>query len=350
MKLSEAKEALRQCRAANRPAFLLGPPGVGKSAIAMQLADELFAEKYGFQVEGTKLRDKKTGRYANKRPYFRDERMLQRDPVEVAGLFRIDGDTTTRTRPDFLPVDGEGIIILDELPNAPMLTQVACYQLLHDGCIGQHTLLDTWWVLAAGNRGVDRTGINKMPNALRNRFAWINIEVDAAEWVEWGLANGIATEVLAFIRFRPELLFTFDPKKNDNAFATPRTWEYLSDVLKAGNGEISVELAKGIVGEGPATEFIAFLKIFRSLPDPDVILMDPSGAKVPEDPATLYAICGALSNKASEQNFGRVVEYANRLPDEFSVLLVRDAVKRDNQLSLTRAFVEWTSKHNDVLI
>lgn len=325
MKPSEVKKALKQCRLANRPAFLLGPPGIGKSAVANQLADEL---KIG----------------------FRDERMLQRDPVEVAGLFRIDGDTTQRTRPDFLPTDGEGILLLDELPAAPTLTQVACYQLIQDKRIGQFPLEPGWWCVAAGNREVDRAAVNKMPTPLRNKFVWINFEVDVNDWIEWALTHDVATEVMAFIRFRPELLFTFDPKKNDYAFATPRTWEYLSDLVKAGGGDISLELAGGTVGEGPAMEFIAFLKIYRNLPSPDVILMDPSNAKVPEDPATLYAVCGSLSQKSSDQNFGRVIEYANRLPDEFSVLLVRDAVKRDNQLSLTRAFIGWTSVHSEVLI
>jgi hypothetical protein len=92
------------------------------------------------------------------------------------------------------------------------------------------------------------------------------------------------------------------------------------------------------------------LRIYKNLPDPDVILMKPKEAKVPEDPATLFAVCGAIANKASEQNIGRVVEYANRLPVEFSVLLIRDCVNRDESLVQTRAFIEWSSKNSDVLI
>jgi len=86
------------------------------------------------------------------------------------------------------------------------------------------------------------------------------------------------------------------------------------------------------------------------LPDPDMVIMAPKKAVVPTDPATLYAICGAVAQKASEQNMKNVVEYANRLPVEFSVLLIRDCVNRDENLVKTRAFIEWTSKHSDVLI
>jgi hypothetical protein len=92
------------------------------------------------------------------------------------------------------------------------------------------------------------------------------------------------------------------------------------------------------------------MNVYKSLPDPDMVIMAPMKAEVPTDPATLYAICGAVAQKASEQNMGNVVKYANRLPDEFSVLLVRDATNRDESLVRTRAFIEWTSKHADVLI
>jgi hypothetical protein len=95
---------------------------------------------------------------------------------------------------------------------------------------------------------------------------------------------------------------------------------------------------------------LGFLKIYRELPDPDAVLVDPAGSPVPADPAALYAICGALSRKSSVNNFGRVVQYGGRLPVEFSVLLVRDSVKLHPEVQKSRAFIEWSSVNSQVLI
>jgi hypothetical protein len=95
---------------------------------------------------------------------------------------------------------------------------------------------------------------------------------------------------------------------------------------------------------------MGFLRIFRTLPSPDSILMNPMHAPTPEDPATLYALTGALARQASEQNMDRLVQYANRLPDEFSVMLIRDALSASPEVVNTRAYIQWASDHQDVLI
>jgi hypothetical protein len=325
MKISKMIEQVKLCYKADQPFFLSGPPGVGKSDGVRQAAKEL-----GLQ--------------------FIDERMLQRDPVDVRGLPQIKDGETVWTKPDFLPTKGKGLLFLDELNAAPQLVQASCYQLINERRIGQHKLPKGWLPCAAGNRETDRAVVNRMPSALANRFVHINIDVDLEDWIGWALNNNIRTELIAFLRWRPALLFNFDPKRNERAFATPRTNEKLSRMLDVAGGDLDFEMASGITGEAHATEFLGFLRIYKNLPDPDVILMKPKEAKVPEDPATLFAVCGAIANKASEQNIGRVVEYANRLPVEFSVLLIRDCVNRDESLVQTRAFIEWSSKNSDVLI
>ena len=78
--------------------------------------------------------------------------------------------------------------------------------------------------------------------------------------------------------------------------------------------------------------------------------MNPETAPVPSGPAELYALAGALARKATDQTMERLVRYANRLPAEFSVLLMTDAVTRNPEITSTRAWIEWASAHNDVLI
>jgi hypothetical protein len=189
-----------------------------------------------------------------------------------------------------------------------------------------------------------------MPSPLANRFLHVEFEVDLEEWVTWALEQNIQTEIIAFLRFRPELIHQFDPQKNEKAFPTPRSWEFVSKMLPYLAKDIEYEMLRGTVGEGAATELVGFLKVWRNLPNPDIILMNPDQAQVPDDPATLYAICGALARKASPQTIQRIIKYANRLPSEFSVLLVRDSVKQSPTVVNSRAFIEWASAHSDVLL
>jgi hypothetical protein len=95
---------------------------------------------------------------------------------------------------------------------------------------------------------------------------------------------------------------------------------------------------------------MAFLNIYRNLPDPDAVLLNPEKAAVPSDAATLYAMCGALAHRAGPQSVNSIVKYANRLTDEFSVLLVTDTIRREPTLIKTKAFIEWSAKHAAVLI
>jgi len=327
MKASQVQASLETLTGMKQPVFLWGPPGVGKSDTVRQVADKM-------ELPVT------------------DVRAVLLDPVDLRGLPSLNGDGRAHwATPDFLPREGRGILFLDELNAAPPLVQAACYQLVLDRKLGEYTLPGGWAIIAAGNRETDRAVTSRMPSALANRFVHLNFEVDLDNWISWALKNDIQTEIIAFLRFRPELLHDFDPKRNDKAFPTPRSWEFISRILSANPcQDIEYELIAGTVGEGAGSELLAFLKIFRSLPNPDTVLMSPDTANVPEDPATLYAICGALARKASENTIPRLVTYADRLPAEFSVLLVRDSVKQSPEVVNTRPFIEWASANSDVLI
>ena len=78
--------------------------------------------------------------------------------------------------------------------------------------------------------------------------------------------------------------------------------------------------------------------------------MDPENAKVPTDLSAVYATVGALSVRASANNFDRILKYGERLKKEFQVLLVRDSSKRQPEVDNTRAFTDWAIKNTDVLM
>jgi hypothetical protein len=177
---------------------------------------------------------------------------------------------------------------------------------------------------------------------LKNRLTTVELDVSLDDWSQWALSNSISTEVIAFLRFRPDLLNAFDAQNDVNP--TPRAWsEGVSAALGAIDPSLEFPVFKGDVGEGAAAEFCAFLKIFRKLPSPEAILLNPGTVEVPNEPATLYALCGALANKCTESNFARIMTYVSRMPAEFSVLFVRDAMRRKPAIQASADFIKWAS-------
>ena len=325
---------------AQQPAMLHGSPGVGKSDVIRQLA----------KARGLELIDL---------------RLSQLDPVDMRGVPSVDAKKkiTSWNVPSFLPTEGKGILFLDEINSAAQATQAAAYQLVLDRKLGDYTLPEGWSVIAAGNRTTDRAIVNQMSTALKNRFTHLNYEVNNDDWCEWALRSNISVEVLGFIRFRPMLLNEFEQRndskeerermqrlKNAQAFATPRSWEFLSRVVaQQPSKDLEYELYSGIVGEGCAAEFMGYLKYYRDLPNLDALLMAPDKTEVPDAPATLYALATGLATKATPDNLERVVKYALRMPAEFQVLLMKDAIVRDSALTNTKAFNEWAIKNADVM-
>jgi MoxR-like ATPase len=310
-----------------QPVFLWGPPGVGKSQVVSQTA-----ARRGLELV--------------------DIRAILLDPVDLRGLPRIsDNGTAQWCPPDFFPRDGRGILFLDELNAAPPLVQASCYQLVLDRKIGEYELPEGWTVIAAGNRETDRAVAHRMPSALANRFVHIDFTVDLEAWLQWAASNNIAGEILAFLRFRPALLHDFDPERSGNAFPSPRSWEMASRLITGEAApEALAELLAGTIGAAAATELLGFLKISRQLPTMADILAGADSLEIPTDPAVLFALCEMAGRAAAPETAAPLLCFAGRLPDEFSVLLVREAVRHCQAIAHSDDFAQWAARHADVLV
>jgi hypothetical protein len=324
MKPTELALALEVLINARQPAHVWGGPGIGKSDIVRQVA-------------------RKMGRD------LRDVRAVLLDPVDLRGLPHVNGDNRAHwCVPDFLPRDGSGILFLDELNRAPMLVQNACLQLVLDRQIGEYILPEGWDVVAAGNRLSDGGGVTKMNSALSTRFRHLDAEADLDQWCQWAIRADIQPVVIAFVRFRPELLYKFEA--GERTFPCPRTHEAVSRMVACNpSPAIEHDLYRGAYGDGAAVEFSAFMQLYRELPSIDAILLDPKHAPVPEKPASLFAVSCALGRRATVDNFDRVTQYLNRLSDEYNVMAVKDAVARDAGIAGTPVFTKWAIKHSDVV-
>lgn len=312
------------------PTFIWGPPGVGKSQTVWQVADRL-----GYSVI--------------------DMRLSLRDPVDLRGLPLVDPvkGTTRWLPPGELPQvkrDGrKGILFLDEANTASMQMQSAAMGLVLDRKLGEYTLPEGWVPVAAGNRMSDKAAAQRMGTALKNRFAHFEIVPDLEAWTTWAAKTGLHPMVIGFVRFRPALLHVM-PKGEENSFPTPRAWEKVAKVADAPEA-IRLQLVSAIVGEGAGIEFEGFCQIFKDLPSIDQILKAPRTVRCPDasEVAACWAVSQALATRVVRENFAQALDYTERLPKEFQVSMVVDAINREPDLKKTKSYVNWAVANQEVV-
>ena len=297
--------------------MLWGPPGIGKSQAIKQVAKEI---------------EKKT----NKKVNVTDVRLILFNPVDLRGIPTSSEDKKLAVwlKPKIFQMDESddviNILFLDEISAAPQSVQAAAYQITLDKKIGEHKLPNNCIVIAAGNRVTDKSVSYQMPKALANRLLHIEIESKYDSWKNWAIKNDIHPYVLGFLDFKQDYLNKFDSKTNELAFATPRTWEMVSNILKNVSDDIKeiYPLIAGLVGKGVAVEFKTFTRIYKDLPNVEHIFYGTE-VFVPRYPDVLYALISSMISYAKEHKdnmelIENSINYALMLPPDFSIVLLKD--------------------------
>jgi hypothetical protein len=331
MKPSQLATFLASAFAEHLPVLITGMPGVGKSDVVAQATRAADAE-------------------------FLLSHPAVADPTDAKGLPWPDKDGKSAT---FLPfgelhqamhAKRETVWFLDDLGQAQPAVQASYMQLLLARRVNGHALPDNVTFVAATNRRTDRAGVSGILEPVKSRFAAIvELTPDLDDWCVWAFAQGyIPAELIAFLRFRPELLCKFEPTADLTNCPVPRTWMHAGKILNLQlPAAIEGQALAGAVGAGAATELLAFLQMYRQLPNIDGILLDPDAQDIPTQPNVLYAVITGLGVKANEQNIGRVARYAETLHEEahgeFAALLLRDATRRDPELMNTPEFARLVS-------
>jgi MoxR-like ATPase len=128
-----------------------------------------------------------------------DVRATLLDPVDLRGPHKVHDDRAEWCPPAFLPTDGEGVLFLDELAQAPPQVQSACLQLVFDRRIGEYELPDGWSVIAASNRSEDRAGTHRLISPLLNRFVHLDLDVCSEDWHDWVVRHNVLSELRAIL-------------------------------------------------------------------------------------------------------------------------------------------------------
>ncbi len=332
MRAKQLKETIKFSINNKYPLLIKGAPGIGKTDIVAQACLETGTELIVSHPVVSDPTDFKGLPFPNKEG--------------TAAKFLPFGDLLR-----LIKADRPTVFFLDDLGQASSSVQAAAMQLLLARRINGHKVSDKVIFLAATNRRQDRAAVQGILEPVKSRFAAIlELEVNIDDWVEWAIENDMPIELIAFIRFRP-ILHDFKPTAEIINTPNPRTVAAVGMMMNAGLPKDSeYEMISGAAGEGFAAEFLSFLKIYRDLPDIDKLIADPDKADVPDEPSTLFAVCGALSAKANKKNFGNIIKFTDRLPGEFQVLLIKDAIKRNKGLANTKEFSVWAIKHSDVIL
>lgn len=322
------------------PVMLWGPPGVGKSQMIAQVA-----AGHGVTVV--------------------DIRLSQMEPSDLRGIpFRVD-ELVEWAVPSMLP-DVErhgqfGILFLDEITSAPPSVSAAAYQLILDRRLGNYQVPEGWAIFAAGNRQGDRGVTYTMPAPLANRFSHYEVDVNLDDWVAWAYTHEINEKIIAFLRFRPDLLFDFDPAHNPVAFPSPRSWEFAHNALEkfGDKPQLLLGTLQACVGPAAGIELKAFIDNLDNMPNLDAIV---SGEEVaaPKEIDLQYAVAAALVGRAirargsddAQQVYGNILSYASRFPQkEMGVMLVSDMHRAIGQeLFAVPEFASWAEAIADLMI
>ena len=305
-----------------------GPPGVGKSSIVKAVTQDLGMDMI-------------------------DIRAVLLDPVDLRGVPSVKDGMTHWNPPKFLPQAGckPTVVFLDELDKAPGMTQSALLQFTLDRRIGEYVCPDNVVVISAMNRAVDRAGSQKMNTALANRFVHLKLDADKEEWKRWAVVNDVHQYVRAYLDWRPSHLMDFDPSRPEAAFASPRSWEFASRLLKAFQAEgirgetLSASL-RGALGPGVGSEFNTFMSVYDKLPDVKEMLAKPTKAKVPDDSSIRYAVVTAAvdfyrGDKGLAKN---LIQLLAKFPPEYAIIGVQDACSIDMSFGAQPETIEWLKK------
>lgn len=253
----EARSRILRAFKKQRPVFLWGPPGIGKSEVVAGITEELGG-------------------------HMIDLRLSQMEPTDIRGIpyFNRDNNTMSWAPPIELPTEELAkqypivVLLMDEMNSAAPAVQAAAYQLVLNRRIGTYVLPKNVVMIAAGNRDSDKGVTYRMPSPLANRFVHLEMREDFQSWQNWAVKNKIHPDVVGYITFAKSDLFDFDPKSASRAFATPRSWSFASEFCYDNDATTSelTDLIGGCVGEGTAHKFMAHRKHAANLPKPEDIL------------------------------------------------------------------------------
>jgi hypothetical protein len=340
---------VRWCLQNMKNLLVVGRPGIGKTDMFKQACRDL---KYRFLIAHPAVHN----------------------PTHYAGLgwvFQTDDGTP---RAEFIPygflrelvttTNERLVLVLDDLGQAVNAVQSAAMQLFLERAINTIPISDTVSFLAATNRREDRAAVGGIIEPLKSRFdgGIVHLQPELDPWCKWAMAHRMPVWLIAYARFKPEVITDWEASADLVNSACPRTLAFVGEAVNDKLPEDMWQSAfSGMIGVGRTAEMLAFYRYAKQIPNPDEIILHPNDAEIPSQPEIQYALTTALAVRSTERNFDAVIKYFDRWFDggsfadgipksEFVLAYFKDAIVRNPALKQTNAYVQWFVKHSDVYI
>jgi hypothetical protein len=321
------------------PCFI-GDPGVGKTSIPNQVAAE-----EGVPLHTTIIAQYDAGEMGG---FGIPTDVVFEEEDDEGKIRRYTEKRVIRARPDYLPDPRtpEGVVgiwNLDELMQAFLANQNICSQIVNEYRVGEHPISHGITICCTGNKPENKAGTTTMPMHLRDRLMFINIEADHKDFNDYANQRGLHRWVRAFVQKNPAFLHKFEV--GVNAFPSPRSWERTSELLKMGHApHILTECLYGQIGEGMASQFLAWVKVEDRLPSAEDVVKDPEGVPVfgDRDADVNYMLMANLVEVADKKNLGQIIKYLKRMPNkEFVAMWAKDVQQRHPEVNDLKEMTEF---------
>ena len=207
-----------------RPVFLFGPPGIGKTAIMKQIADELGVGLLSYSMTHhtrqsalglPKIVDKEFGGTK----YSVSEYTMSEI---IASVYEMMEDSGVE----------EGILFLDEINCVSETLTPTMLQFLQYKTFGRHKVPDGWIVVTAGNPVEYNRSARNFDIVTLDRLKKIDIEPDYAAWKEYALKSGVHAAVLTYLDAKKENFYRVESGIEGRRFVTARSWSDLSRMIR----------------------------------------------------------------------------------------------------------------------
>lgn len=240
-----------------RPVLLIGPPGIGKTAIMEQIAGECGVGLVSYTMThhtrqsaiGLPVLTEK--RFAGKAYTVTSYTMSE----IIASVYEQIEKTGCR----------DGILFLDEINCVSETLMPAMLQFLQYKTFGSHALPEGWVIVAAGNPPAYNRSVREFDTVTLDRVRYMKVEPDFPIWKHYAVERGLHPAVLSFLELRPERFYVMEP--GEKGFVTGRAWEDLSEILLTME-ELELGVEEALFGqylqdEDTATEFTFYYRLYE---------------------------------------------------------------------------------------
>ncbi len=207
-----------------RPIFLLGAPGIGKTAIMEQIAQEMGIALVSYSMTHHTRQSALGLPFITQKTYQGEEYSVSEYTMSeiIASVYETMENSGIR----------EGILFLDEINCVSETLAPSMLQFLQYKIFGRHQVPDGWVIVTAGNPPEYNKSVREFDVVTMDRLKVLEVEADYRTWREYAAEKHLHGAVLNFLDLKKEYFYVMELSAKGRNYVTARGWEDLSQILK----------------------------------------------------------------------------------------------------------------------